>query len=55
MTHEELYYYMRAYQQEHEFSNKGQSNFMAMLETLKPSALKEKSYKQPHDDRETTL
>ena len=55
MTREELYYYMRAYQQEHEFGNKGQSNFMSMLETLKPGTLKEKPYKQSHDDRNTTL
>lgn len=36
MTKEELYRYMLAYQKEHLFNTKGQSNFMTLLETLKP-------------------
>ncbi|WP_165583412.1 hypothetical protein [Aquimarina atlantica] len=36
MTQEELYQYMLAYQEEHQFCKKEQSNFIAMLEALKP-------------------
>lgn len=38
MTQEELYQYMLAYQQEHQFCKKEQSNFIAILETLKPNS-----------------
>lgn len=37
MTKEELYQYMLAYQQEHQFSMKDQSNFITVMETLKPT------------------
>ncbi|WP_158447881.1 hypothetical protein [Aquimarina longa] len=37
MTQEELYQYMVAYQEEHEFDKKHQSNFITLMETLKPS------------------
>jgi hypothetical protein len=37
MTQEELYEYMLAYQQEHQFCKEDQSNFIAILETLKSS------------------
>ncbi|GGX29830.1 hypothetical protein GCM10007384_33740 [Aquimarina muelleri] len=36
MKQEELYQYMLAYLQEHEFSTKDQSNFITVMETLKP-------------------
>ncbi|PKV48950.1 hypothetical protein ATE84_0966 [Aquimarina sp. MAR_2010_214] len=36
MTKEELYHYMLAYQKEHLFSEKDQSNFISILRTLKP-------------------
>ncbi|WP_164914097.1 hypothetical protein [Aquimarina sediminis] len=35
MTQEELYQYMLAYQQEHDFSIENQSNFISAMETLK--------------------
>lgn len=35
MKKEELYQYMLAYSQEHEFSSKNQSNFITIMETLK--------------------
>ncbi|WP_025665274.1 hypothetical protein [Aquimarina megaterium] len=38
MTKEELYHYMLAYQKEHLFSEKDQSNFIALLKTLKPDS-----------------
>ncbi|WP_158237174.1 hypothetical protein [Aquimarina sp. MAR_2010_214] len=37
MTQEELYQYMLAYQKEHQFCEEDQSNFIALLEALKPS------------------
>ncbi len=37
MTKEELYQYMLAYQQEHLFSKEDQSNFITILENLKPT------------------
>ncbi|WP_160112082.1 hypothetical protein [Aquimarina sp. AU58] len=36
MTQEELYQYMLAYKEEHQFCKKEQSYFIAMLEALKP-------------------
>lgn len=36
MKQEELYQYMLAYLQEHEFSIKNQSNFITVMETIKP-------------------
>ncbi len=38
MTQEELYQYMLAYQEEHQFCKKDQSNFIALLEALKPGS-----------------
>ncbi|WP_157766041.1 MULTISPECIES: hypothetical protein [Aquimarina] len=35
MTKKELYQYMLAYQQEHQFTLKGQSNFIEIIESLK--------------------
>ncbi len=34
MTQKELYHYMLAYKQEHQFNQKEQSNFIAMLQDL---------------------
>ncbi len=37
MTKEELYQYMLAYQEEHLFCKEDQSNFITILENLKPT------------------
>lgn len=60
MTKEELYHYMLAYQQEHQFNKKEHSNFITMLNTLKvennkPNENQNSKTKNNYDDRGETL
>ncbi len=60
MTKEELYNYMLAYQQEHEFCEKEQSNFISLLNTLKTEnktleTEQKQLTKNKNDDRGETL
>ena len=58
MTKEELYQYMLAYQQEHQFNIKEQSNFITLLNTLKTESNKtneNQKTKNNYDDRGETL
>lgn len=52
MTRKELYYYMLAYQQEHQFTHKGQSNFIAMLKSLYSNEILKKEDTVSHKNQD---